>query len=81
MNENEWNRVDRYLEEMLLPPDPALDLAIARSAAAGLPPIQVAANQGKSQGSAQWQKMISDIQKAGISRIVSNSLWIDVTPK
>jgi uncharacterized protein YbjT (DUF2867 family) len=41
----------------------------------------LAANQGKSQGSAQWQKMISDIQKAGISRIVSNSLWIDVTPK
>ena len=41
----------------------------------------LAANQGKSQGSARWQKMISDIQEAGISRIVSNSLWIDVTPK
>ena len=41
----------------------------------------LAANQGKSQGSARWQKMISDVQEAGISRIVSNSLWIDVTPK
>ncbi len=41
----------------------------------------LAKNQAKTQGSAQWQKMVSDIQGAGISRIVSNSLWIDVTPK
>ncbi len=41
----------------------------------------LAANQGKSQGSAAWRKMVSAIQGAGISRIVSNSLWIDVTPK
>ncbi len=41
----------------------------------------LAANQGKTQASAEWQKMISDIQKKGISRIVSNSLWIDVTPQ
>ncbi len=43
--------------------------------------IALAKNQGKTQGSAEWQKMVSDIQGAGISRIVSNSLWIDVTPK
>ncbi len=41
----------------------------------------LASNQGKTQASAEWQKMISDIQKKGISRIVSNSLWIDVTPQ
>ncbi len=41
----------------------------------------LAKNQAKTQGSAQWRTMISDVQEAGISRIVSNSLWIDVTPK
>ncbi len=41
----------------------------------------MAKNQAKTQGSAKWQKMISDVQKSGISRTVSNSLWIDVTPK
>ena len=43
--------------------------------------VALAKNQGKTQGSAEWQKMISDVQESGISRIVSNSLWIDVTPK
>ncbi len=43
--------------------------------------IALAKNQGKTQGSAKWQNMVSDIQGADISRIVSNSLWIDVTPK
>ena len=43
--------------------------------------MALAKNQGKTQGSAKWQKMISDVQESGISRIVSNSLWIDVTPK
>ncbi len=40
----------------------------------------LAANQGKTQASDDWQKMIGDIRKAGISRIDSNSLWVDVTP-
>ncbi len=39
------------------------------------------ANQGKTQASAEWQKVISDVQQAGIGRVVSNSLWIDVTPQ
>ena len=43
--------------------------------------MALAKNQGKTQASAKWQKMISDVQESGISRIVSNSLWIDVTPK
>ena len=41
----------------------------------------LAKNQAKTQGSAEWQRLISDVQGAGISRTVSNSLWIDVTPK
>ena len=41
----------------------------------------LAANQGKTQASAEWQKVISDVQQAGIGRVVSNSLWIDVTPQ
>lgn len=40
----------------------------------------LAANQGKTAGSAEWQKMISDIQNSGISNLTSNSIWVDVTP-
>jgi len=39
--------VDAYLVDALLEPDPALSGALERSAAAGLPPIAVAPNQGK----------------------------------
>src|SRR5216683_7330532 len=42
-----WTAVDRYLTDLLVPPDPALDEALRDSAAAGLPPIHVAPNQGK----------------------------------
>ncbi len=41
----------------------------------------MAKNQAKTQGSAKWRKMISEVQDSGISQTVSNSLWIDVTPK
>lgn len=37
----------RYFADALLTPDPALDAALARSAAAGLPPISVSPLQGK----------------------------------
>ncbi len=40
----------------------------------------LAANQGKTAGSAKWQKMISDIRSSGISNVASNSIWVDVTP-
>ncbi|MCZ6784983.1 MAG: hypothetical protein O7G30_16920 [Proteobacteria bacterium] len=40
----------------------------------------LAANQAKTAGSEQWKKMVSDIQKAGISRVTSRSIWEDVTP-
>jgi predicted O-methyltransferase YrrM len=39
--------VDAYIVDHLLAPDPALDAALARNAAAGLPAIDVSAAQGK----------------------------------
>jgi predicted O-methyltransferase YrrM len=44
---DEWIAVDRYLTGALLPPDPALEEALRANAAAGLPAIDVAPNQGK----------------------------------
>ena len=41
-----WSKVDEYLGEMLVPEDDALRHALETSAAAGLPAIQVAPNQG-----------------------------------
>ena len=45
--EQRWADVDRYISDLLVGPDPALDQALTDSAAAGLPPINVAPNQGK----------------------------------
>lgn len=42
-----WSEVDRYLEGLFVPADPALDAALKAADAAGLPPIQVSATQGK----------------------------------
>ncbi len=42
-----WVAVDRYAEARLIPADPALEAALARSEAAGLPAINVTASQGK----------------------------------
>ena len=39
--------MDRYITDLLVPEAPALDEALAASAAAGLPPIAVTPNQGK----------------------------------
>lgn len=47
MSEAQWIEVDRYLEDVLVKPDPVLDAALAASDAAGLPPISVSPNQGK----------------------------------
>ena len=47
MTDSLYADVDRYLSERLLPADPDLDQALADSAAAGLPAINVAPNQGK----------------------------------
>jgi predicted O-methyltransferase YrrM len=42
-----WNAVDQYVNDQLLPPDPALSAALQASAAAGLPQINVSPSQGK----------------------------------
>jgi predicted O-methyltransferase YrrM len=43
----QWAAVDAYLEEQLIGADPVLDAALEASTAAGLPPINVPATQGK----------------------------------
>ncbi len=45
--QEQWTAVERYLTDLLVQPDPALEAALQASAAAGLPPIQVSPNQGK----------------------------------
>jgi predicted O-methyltransferase YrrM len=47
MTQELWTAVDRYITDALVPPDAALDAALADSAAASLPSINVAPNQGK----------------------------------
>ncbi|XXU21169.1 O-methyltransferase [Sorangium sp. So ce861] len=47
MAQEQWSAVDRYITDLLVPPDAALAAALDASAAAGLPPINVAPNQGK----------------------------------
>ncbi|WP_348267431.1 O-methyltransferase [Edaphobacter paludis] len=42
-----WKKVDRYITDQLIPADPVLDEAQEANAAAGLPAIDVAPNQGK----------------------------------
>jgi predicted O-methyltransferase YrrM len=47
VTQQRWTAVDGYFSDLLVRSDPALDTALADSAAAGLPPINVAPNQGK----------------------------------
>jgi predicted O-methyltransferase YrrM len=47
MTQDQWTAVDRYINDLLLPPDPALDAALQASATAGLPAHNVSPNQGK----------------------------------
>ena len=47
MNQEKWTAVDTYVADLFTPPDAALEAALADSAAAGLPPIQVSPTQGK----------------------------------
>jgi len=44
---DQWAAVDRYISDLFVGQDPALDAALADSAAAGLPDIQVSAPAGK----------------------------------
>lgn len=47
MTEDLWSKVDRYISDALVKPDPALEAALAASEAAGLPAINVSPNHGK----------------------------------
>jgi predicted O-methyltransferase YrrM len=46
-SQDQWTAVDAYFADLLVPPEPTLDAALEASAAAGLPSINVAPNQGK----------------------------------
>jgi len=46
-DEERWTEVDHYYAGLLAPADPALEAALEASREAGLPPINVAPNQGK----------------------------------
>jgi predicted O-methyltransferase YrrM len=47
MSRDQWTAVDDYFNGHLVPSDDALDGALATSATAGLPPIQVSPTQGR----------------------------------
>jgi predicted O-methyltransferase YrrM len=47
MSQELWSAVDQYINDQLVRPDAALDAALSAGAAAGLPAINVAPNQGK----------------------------------
>lgn len=47
MGKEEWTKVDEYYSSLFMPQDAVLEQALADSAAAGLPGINVAPNQGK----------------------------------
>ncbi|MGZ6314942.1 MAG: O-methyltransferase, partial [Candidatus Limnocylindrales bacterium] len=47
MDDHLWSRVDDYIDGWLVPPDGALEAALAEGVRAGLPQIQVTAAQGK----------------------------------
>src|SRR3954469_8000385 len=46
MTPERWSSVDRYVADLLVPTDPALDAALAANAAAGLPAHDVSPAQG-----------------------------------
>ncbi len=47
MPQDQWTAVDRYINELFVPPDPVLEAALQDSAQADLPNIQVTPAQGK----------------------------------
>ena len=47
MTQDVWTAVDKYITDLLMPCDAALDAALQASSAAGLPSIQVTPVQGK----------------------------------
>ena len=46
MTQDQWTAVDRYITDLLVPSDLALDATLQATADAGMPQINVAPNQG-----------------------------------
>src|SRR5262245_24307186 len=47
MTQDQWTAVDDYITDLFVSHDPALDAALQATADAGMPPINVAPNQGQ----------------------------------
>ncbi len=47
MSQAQWTAVDNYFTDLFVPPDPLLDAVLQAADEAGLPPHNVAPNQGK----------------------------------
>src|SRR3954468_20209162 len=47
VTQDQWADVDRYIIDLFVPPDAALDAALQATADAGMPLINVAPNQGR----------------------------------
>src|SRR4051812_13986935 len=47
MSQEQWSAVEHFITDLVVPRDPVLDAALADSAAAGLPAINVSPNEGK----------------------------------
>ena len=47
MNPEQWTAVDRYITDLFVAPDAALEAALEAGTAAGMPPHNVSPNQGK----------------------------------
>ena len=47
MTQDQWTAVDQYISDLFVPSDPALEVALTSSSAAGLPQIQVSPPLGK----------------------------------
>lgn len=47
MSQEQWSNVDKYFVDKLVPSDPILEKVLEANAAAGLPPHDVSATQGK----------------------------------
>ncbi len=47
MSQDQWTAVDQYINNLVIPPDAALEATLEASVAAGLPPINVTPAHGK----------------------------------
>ena len=59
MSQQRWDEIDEYICDLVVPHDAALSACLDNSAAAGLPAINVAPNQGK------FLQLLARMQRAG----------------